>query len=149
MQIDRYTLEDGLAKLGYVLPESDLEHLLAQLSAVPGLTTATAVTSASLAASQLDAAASPAEWREMARAAFDALDLDGDGKVHRDEMAALLAGRCPKDVRPCRHPFGLASSYACRSSMRNTMTMHVAPHERCPCNVYSVPPRWMLGSSEV
>ena len=105
MQIDRFTLADGLEKLGYRLPDSDLEHLLAQLSAVPGLTTSTAVTSASLAASQMDAAASPEEWEEMARAAFDALDTDGDGKVHRDEMAALLAGRCPEDVRPGLSPF--------------------------------------------
>eukprot|EP00892_Ulva_mutabilis_P009021 jgi/Ulvmu1/6491/UM003_0124.1 len=95
--IDRFTLGDGLAKLGYALPEPDLEHLLAQLSAVPGLTTSTAVTSASLAASQIDAAASLEEWKDMAAAAFNALDIDGDGRVHRDEMAALLAGRCPED----------------------------------------------------
>eukprot|EP00892_Ulva_mutabilis_P009020 jgi/Ulvmu1/6490/UM003_0123.1 len=96
-KIDRFTLADGLEKLGYALPEPDLEHLLAQLSAVPGLTTSTAVTSASLAASQMDAAASPEEWREMARAAFDALDLDGDGRVQREEMEVVLAGRCPDD----------------------------------------------------
>ena len=102
--IDRFSLSEGLSSLGYSVGDSDLEHLLAQLKAVPGLTTSTAITSQSLAASQIDVTQGE-EWAEMARIAFNALDLDGDGAVQRSEMEVVLAGRCPENVRiafpPC------------------------------------------------
>jgi hypothetical protein len=95
--IDRFTLSDGLQSLGYRVTDQDLDHLLAQLKAVPGLTTSTAITSNSLAASQIDVTQEE-EWAEMARIAFNALDLDGDGTVQRSEMQVVLAGRCPEHV---------------------------------------------------
>lgn len=95
--IDRFSLSDGLASLGYNVNDGDLDHLLSQLKAVPGLTTSTAITSQSLAASQIDGSQGE-EWAEMARTAFNALDLDGDGTVQRSEMEVVLAGRCPENV---------------------------------------------------
>jgi hypothetical protein len=96
--IDRFTLSEGLQSLGYNVSDQDLDHLLSQLKAVPGLTTCTAVTTNSLAASQIDVTHGE-EWAEMARIAFSALDLDGDGTVQRSEMQVVLAGRCPEHVR--------------------------------------------------
>lgn len=96
--IDRFSLSDGLSSLGYTVSDRELDHLLAQLKAVPGLTTSTAITSQSLAASQIDVTQGE-EWAEMARAAFNALDLDGDGTVQRSEMEVVLAGSCPENVR--------------------------------------------------
>lgn len=96
--IDRFSLSEGLSSLGYSVNDNDLDHLLSQLKAVPGLTTSTAITSQSLAASQIDAT-QDADWLEMAHTAFNALDLDGDGTVQRSEMEVVLAGRCPENVR--------------------------------------------------
>jgi Ca2+-binding EF-hand superfamily protein len=102
LQINRFSLADGLAKLGYKVSDSDLDHLLAQLATVPGLSAEPAVSEASFAASQLDWESvkqdDSEQWRQMGRAAFDALDLDGDGKIHRMEMEVVLAGRCPENV---------------------------------------------------
>jgi Ca2+-binding EF-hand superfamily protein len=102
VQINRFSLADGLAKLGYKVSDSDLDHLLTQLATVPGLEAQPNVSKASLAASQLDwenvKQDNSEQWQRMGRAAFDALDLDGDGKIHRMEMEAVLAGRCPENV---------------------------------------------------
>jgi Ca2+-binding EF-hand superfamily protein len=103
LQINRFSLADGLAKLGYKVSDSDLDHLLTQLATVPGLSAEPVVSKASLAASQLDwehvkQESDSEQWQRMGRAAFDALDLDGDGKIHRMEMEVVLAGRCPENV---------------------------------------------------
>ena len=104
VQINRFSLADGLAKLGYKVSDADLDHLLEQLASVPGLDSASAVAPESFAASQMDwdnlhADSSTEEWETMARAAFDALDLDGDGQVHRMELEVVLSGRCAENVR--------------------------------------------------
>ena len=102
--IDRFSLSEGLSAMGYNVSDGDLEHLLSDLKAVPGLTTSTAITSQSLAASQIDATQGE-EWTETARTAFNALDLDGDGTVQRSEMEVVLAGRCPENVCTASPPY--------------------------------------------
>ena len=55
------------------------------------------------AASQIDweqlAVDGGPRWEAMARAAFDALDLDGDGQLQRSELELMLLGRCEFEVR--------------------------------------------------
>jgi hypothetical protein len=143
VQIDRFSLADGLKALGYDLADGDLDHLLSQLLAVPGLTTSTAVTSASLAASQMDVTGGE-EWAEIARAAFNVLDLDGDGKVQRSEMEVVLSGRCPDEVRPgalATLPVLLLFPLQSRLSLRR---LH-GPQRRLPlaltCSAAQVPAR--------
>jgi Ca2+-binding EF-hand superfamily protein len=104
LQINEVSLADGLAKLGFAVSDSDVSRLLEQLSTVPGLEDTGAVVSReSFAASQLDwealQAAGGDEWEQLARAAFDALDLDGDGLLQRGEMEIMLIGRCAMDAR--------------------------------------------------
>ena len=103
MQINRFSLADGLAQLGYAVPDSEIDRLLDQLAAVPGVELSSAVSKESFAASQLDWEAlqgrQQEDWEGMARAAFDALDLDGDGTVHRSELQIMLVGHCPEEVR--------------------------------------------------
>lgn len=107
-QVNRWTLADGLSALGYRVSDADVTHLLELLSAVPGLGPDRVVSAASLAASQLplpsdgSGAHDAPAWREMARAAFDAIDMDGDGRITRDEIEVVLAGRCPESVSCCR-----------------------------------------------
>jgi hypothetical protein len=103
LQINRFSLADGLAQLGYAVSDSDIDHLLEQLATVHGVESSACVSKESFAASQLDwetiQADGSEQWETMARAAFDALDLDGDGEVHRTELEIMLVGRCPYEVR--------------------------------------------------
>ena len=85
VQINRFSLADGLAKLGYRVSDADIDHLLEQLATVPGVETSTAVSKESFAASQLD-------WEA----------LQGQG----DEDWQVLA--CVPSSRAC-HDGGVAS----------------------------------------
>ena len=70
MQINRTSLADGLAQLGFNCSDSDVERLLEQLASVPGMEDAGDgnVSGASLAASQLD-------WEQLQVRSFSFVDV--------------------------------------------------------------------------
>jgi hypothetical protein len=94
-------LADGLRALGYDLEPSEVAALLEALE--PGAGGA-ALAPGRFVASQLDwaelprAGAGAAEmWLECARAAFEGLDADSDGRVAPAELLAALRAKLPPD----------------------------------------------------